>query len=166
MRRLLAATPVVRDREQGWVSSLIAGLESTKDRDLLVAGVWTSAVAWGLEALMYYLVGEAFGLDQPFPVYLLVAAAANVIVTAPSTSGGVGPFEWAAKEVLLLFLVGAEAEAVAIAYAASLHGLVLVPMALLGLFLLWLYQVPIRRQAGEQGTAAPESDPAAEAPLR
>ncbi len=150
--RMMNAAPLLRDRDTGWVRSIIDGLGAAKDRRLLVAGIWTSAVAWGLEAFMYFLVGEAFGLDQPFPVYLLIAAGANIILTAPSTAGGVGPFEWAAKEVLLLYLVVEGAEEVAIAYAASLHGLVLIPIALLGLSFLWWFHVPIGRIA--RGTHA------------
>ena len=98
---------------------------------------------------MYYLVGEAFGLGLPFPVYLLIAAAANIIITAPTTSGGVGPFEWATKEVLLIYAAGSGAEESAIAFAASLHGLVLLPIALVGLLFLWIYQIPLWRLGSE-----------------
>ena len=146
VHRLFDALPLLRGREIGWLDSLIEGLSATAQRDLFLGALWTSALAWGLEALMYFLVGEAFGLNVPFPVYLLIAAAANIIITAPSTSGGVGPFEWATKEVMLIYLVGANSEEVAIAYATSLHGLVLIPIAVIGLFFLWLYQVPLRNE--------------------
>ena len=62
-----------------------------------------------------------------------------------STSGGVGPFEWATKQVLLIYVAGENAEEVAIAYAASLHGLVLIPIALIGLSFLWVFHIPLRR---------------------
>jgi uncharacterized protein (TIRG00374 family) len=157
VRRTMNAIPGLRKRGTGWVQSVIDGFGSAKDPRLLLAGIWTSAVAWGLEAFMYFLVGEAFGLDQPFPVYLLIAAGANIILTAPSTAGGVGPFEWAAKEVLLIYLVVEGAEEVAIAYAASLHGLVLIPIALLGLSFLWWFHVPIGRIARGGETSENES---------
>ena len=139
----LRRAPFLRDHRGEWAGALVDGVRPAGDRTLLAAAVWTSAIAWGLEALMYFLVGEAFGLDQPFPIYLLIAAAANVIITAPSTSGGVGPFEWAAKEVALIYLVGVHAEETAIAYAASLHGLVLIPITIFGLAFLWYYHVPV-----------------------
>ena len=147
--------PGLRRRNLSWLDSLIQGLGATGERDLFLGAVWTSAVAWGLESFMYYLVGESFGLGLPFPVYLLVAAAANIIITAPTTSGGVGPFEWATKEVLLIYLVGSRAEESAIAFAASLHGLVLIPIALVGLFFLWIYQIPLR-SLGADPEPAPE----------
>ena len=149
--------PFLRAHGAEWVGGLVDGVRPAGDRSVLLAALWTSALAWGLEALMYFLVGEAFGLDQPFPVYLLVAAAANVIITAPATSGGVGPFEWAAKEVVLIYLVAENAEETAIAYAASLHGLVLIPITLLGLAFLWSYQVPLGRLM--RGAASDIVDP-------
>ena len=152
--RRLRRVPVLRRHDAKWVSGLIEGVRPAGDRALLTAAFFASAAAWGLEALMYFLVGEAFDLDLPLPVYLLVAAAANVIISAPSTSGGVGPFEWAAKEVVLIYLVGAHAQESAIAYAASLHGLVLVPITLLGLAFLWNYHLPVRRLL--RGGATPE----------
>ena len=83
-RRLLAVIPFLQARGSGWVAALISGIGAVPDRRLFRAAVWTSAVAWGLEAFTYYLVGEGFGLNQPFPVYLLIAAAANIIISAPS----------------------------------------------------------------------------------
>ncbi len=150
--------PGLHHHNFAWLDSLIDGLGATSERDLFIGAVWTSAIAWGMESFMYYLVGQAFGLGLPFPVYLLVAAAANIIITAPATSGGVGPFEWAAKEVLLIYLVGSGAEELAIAFAASLHGLVLVPIALVGLLFLWIYQIPMRH-LGADPESRPDPEP-------
>jgi uncharacterized protein (TIRG00374 family) len=150
--------PGLRQRNLAWLDSLIEGLGATGERNLFLGAVWTSALAWGLEAFMYYLVGEAFGLGLPFPVYLLIAAAANIIITAPTTSGGVGPFEWATKEVLLIYAAGSGAEESAIAFAASLHGLVLLPIALVGLLFLWIYQIPLWR-LGSESEQGPVTQP-------
>ena len=145
VRRLVNIIPRFRNRKTSWVQSIINGFTAVRSPQLFFAGAWTSCVAWGLEAFTYFLVGEAFGLDQPFPVYLLVAAAANIIISAPSTAGGVGPFEWAAKEILLIYLIVEGSDELATAYAASLHGLVLVPVSLLGLWFLWWSQIPFIR---------------------
>jgi len=99
------------------------------------------------------MVGQAFNLGLPFAAYLLVAAAANLLITAPSTAGGVGPFEWATKATLLIWLptlgtVGAQgAESTAVAFAAILHALVLIPISLVGLSCLWFFQIAPRRRA-------------------
>ena len=163
VERLARPIPWVRDRSAMGAGAFTQGLQAMRNRRLFLAGLWTTGVAWGFESLTYYLVGEGFGLDQPFPVYLLIAAAANLIIAVPSTSGGVGPFEWATKSVLLIFL-GRESgnEEVAIAYAAALHGLILAPITIVGLGFLWLYHVPVARFARGHTFPPPNAEPAAE----
>ena len=153
--RLLSRLPGQADREWTWLPPLIEGMSAQANRRQVVGALFASLIAWGLEALMYWMVGQAFNLGLPFPVYLLVAAAANLLITAPSTAGGVGPFEWATKATLLIWLstLGAlgtqDAEAIAVAFAAILHALVLVPISLTGLIFLWIFQVaPQRRLLG------------------
>ncbi len=151
-RNLLRRLPGQRGRQWSWLQPVIVGMSAQANRRQVIGALVASFLAWGLEAVMYWMVGKAFGLGLPFVVYLLVAAGANLLITAPSTSGGVGPFEWATKAVLLIWLptlgaVGPEAaEEAAIAYAATLHGLVLIPISILGLLFLWLFQLPLRQQ--------------------
>ena len=155
-RRWLRRLPGMADRDAEWLDAAVAGMGAQASARQVRGAIWTSFAAWGLEALMYWMVGEAFGLNLPFAAYLLVAAAANLLITAPSTSGGVGPFEWAAKAVLVVYLpaFGAtDAEAAATAYAVTLHGLVLVPIAIVGLGFLWLFQVPLRGAGNGAGEA-------------
>jgi uncharacterized membrane protein YbhN (UPF0104 family) len=96
--------------------------------------VITSTVAWALEATMYFMVGVSFSLGEAFPIYLMVAAAANLAISVPSTSGGIGPFEALTKETLAFVGVGASAAA---AYAVALHALLLLPVVVAGLVFLW-----------------------------
>ena len=122
-------------------------------------GAWSAifvvtAASWGIEAAMYWLVGIGLGLDLDPLLYLAVCGAANLAIAAPSTSGGIGPFEFFAREVAVVF--GATAAA-GTAYAIALHALLLIPVAALGLLLLW------RRHIGVRGLlrTAPEDTPAA-----
>ena len=150
--RVLNRLPGQARREWTWLQPLIAGMSAQANRRQVTGALVASLVAWTLEALMYWMVGQAFNLGLPFPVYLLVAAAANLLITAPSTAGGVGPFEWATKATLLIWLptlgtLGAQdAESVAVAFAAILHGLVIIPISLAGLIALWIFQVAPRRR--------------------
>ena len=150
--RMLSRLPGQSKREWTWLSPLITGMSAQANRRQVVGALVASLIAWGLEALMYWMVGQAFNLALPFPVYLLVAAAANLLITAPSTAGGVGPFEWATKATLLIWLptVGAmnvpDAEATAVAFAAILHGLVIIPISIVGLIALWIFQVAPQRR--------------------
>ncbi|MYB23416.1 MAG: flippase-like domain-containing protein [Chloroflexi bacterium] len=149
---LLARVPGQSHREWNWLSPLITGMSAQANRRQVSGALVASLIAWALEAVMYWMVGQAFNLGVPFPVYLLVAAAANLLITAPSTAGGVGPFEWAAKATLLIWLptlgtVGEQgAEATAVAFAAILHGLVIIPISMVGLLFLWFFQVSARRR--------------------
>ena len=153
--QVLRRLPGQRDREWTWLQPVIVGMSAQANRRQVVRALLASFLAWGLEAVMYWMVGKAFGLGLPFVVYLLVAAGANLLITAPSTSGGVGPFEWATKAVLLIWLptLGAvsvgNAEEAAIAYAAALHGLVLIPISIVGLSFLWFFQLPVSRRSSE-----------------
>lgn len=150
--RILGRLPGLSGREMTWLSPLITGMSAQANRRQVIGALIASLIAWALEALMYWMVGQAFNLGLPFPVYLLVAAAANLLITAPSTAGGVGPFEWATKATLLIWLptLGAldpqEAESTAVAFAAILHGLVIIPISLVGLIALWIFQVAPQRR--------------------
>ena len=150
--RMLGRLPGQGEREWTWLRPMITGMSAQANRRQVIGALIASLIAWALEALMYWMVGQAFNLGLPFPVYLLVAAAANLLITAPSTAGGVGPFEWATKATLLIWLptlgmLGAQdAESTAVAFAAILHGLVIVPISLVGLIFLWVFQVAPQRR--------------------
>lgn len=124
----------VRDRARGWAAAFVAGLEALRSPAALAIVVLTSTVAWLLEATMYFIVGVSFSLGEAFPIYLMVAAAANLAISVPSTSGGIGPFEALAKETLVFVGVGTSAAA---AYAVALHALLLLPVVAAGLVFLW-----------------------------
>jgi len=122
-----------KGRVQGLADSFLEGLQSLRSPTAM-AGAWiASVVSWLLEATMYYMVGEAFGLGLGFHVYLLVAAAANLAITLP-TPGGVGPFELGTRWALAPFDVASNTVR---AYAIVLHALLLFPVIALGLFFLW-----------------------------
>ena len=120
-------------RVQGVADSFLEGLQSLRSPTAM-AGAWVaSVVSWLLEATMYYMVGEAFGLGLGFHVYLLVTAAANLAITLP-TPGGVGPFELGTRWALAPFDVASNTVR---AYAIVLHALLLFPVIALGLVFLW-----------------------------
>ena len=150
--RILNRFPGQAEREWTWLQPLITGMSAQANRRQVIGALVASLIAWTLEAVMYWMVGQAFNLGLPFPVYLLVAAAANLLITAPSTAGGVGPFEWATKATLLIWLptlgtLGAQdAESTAVAFAAILHGLVIIPISLVGLIALWVFTVAPQRR--------------------
>jgi uncharacterized protein (TIRG00374 family) len=134
------------------VDSFLEGLQGLQSARLVTLVLGTSLVAWLLEALMYYLVGLSFDIGEGFAAYLMVAAAANLAISLPSTSGGIGPFELLAKETLTFLGVSS---ATAGAYAVALHGLLLLPVIVAGLAFLWSINLSLGRTlSGRDGEAA------------
>ena len=78
--RVLSRLPGQAGREWTWLQPLITGMSAQANRQQVIGALIASLIAWALEALMYWMVGQAFNLGLPFPVYLLVAAAANLLI--------------------------------------------------------------------------------------
>ena len=136
--RLLRLVPAIGERLATLAQGMLGGLAVLRDPRLGLLLLVATVATWGLEAATYWLVGEGFGLGLAPGIYLGLCGAANLAIAAPSTSGGIGPFEYFARLVAVSF--GA-ATAAATAYALVVHALVLVPVVLLGAFLLWRQQL-------------------------
>ncbi len=137
---------------EAMADSLVGSLRSVHDwRSLLLVALF-SGTAWTIEAGAYAVIGQGFNMDVGFGHYALLLAAANLAIIIPTFFGGTGPFEWAAKLVLV---GGGVADNVAGAYSIVAHGVILVPTTVLGLILLWSYGVSFRRitrvEVEEQG---------------
>ncbi len=147
-----------REKARSLVTRFVEGLESMRSPGKILALLLLSVPVWLTEAVMYYTISLGFGLNQLFTVILLVTAAANLAITAPSTGGGIGPFELATKVVLVAF--GQEAS-LATAYAIVLHATLLIPVTLLGLLFLWTENLTLgeiaRRPQGEWSSASSAS---------
>lgn len=123
-------------------NSLVGSLRSVHDGRSLALVALFSAVAWLIEAAAYMVIGQAFDLGLSFAYYSLLLAAANLAIIIPTFFGGTGPFEWAAKLVLV---GGGVAANVAGAYAIISHAVILIPTTVIGLVLLWTFGVSFRR---------------------
>ena len=131
----------LKPRVEGLLHSFFEGLHALRSPiDLGIAWVM-SLVSWLLEATMYYIVGRAFGIDEPFYVFLLLTAASNLAIAIVATQGGVGAFELVASKTIIAVAGSAvAADAIqrdAAAYAIGLHGLLLIPIVAIGLVLMW-----------------------------
>ena len=130
----MALPASLEDKVENLVDSFLSGLRSLRSPvDLAVAWIM-SLLSWTLEATMYYIVALAFDIHEPFYVFLLLTAAANLAIAIIASQGGVGPFELVVKETLVAFGV---APGVAGAYAIGLHALLLFPIIGLGLYFIW-----------------------------
>jgi uncharacterized protein (TIRG00374 family) len=138
-----------------WGEWLIDGFSVVRSAGLFLQAVLWTSIAWALEFGMYWVIARAFNIDESFLTIAFVGAAANLALSIPSSQGGVGPFQWVAKEALLKFGVGANAAA---AYALALHVLLVAPVTLVGLAVFWLlipqHRLLLRRVTEEETPAA------------
>ena len=132
-------------RAEGMLDAFLSGLAAIRSPGVLAVAACISLASWLVEASMYYVVGEAFNLGVGFDVYLIIAAAANLALSVFASPGGVGPFELATREVLVLYDVSSSA---ASAYAIALHALLLAPVIVIGVALLWSMHMSLRQLMG------------------
>jgi hypothetical protein len=122
------------ERIVGLGVSFIEGLRALRHPDAIAWVAATSLLCWLLESVVFACVGQAFTLDVSFGYYIMAVSAANLALTAPSTPGGTGLFEFVVMQVMVLAGVD---EPTAAAYALAAHFTVLLPATLLGLYCLW-----------------------------
>ena len=70
----------------------------------------------------------------------MAMSAGNLALTAPSSQGGIGPFEYFAEQVVIL--AGAN-KGTAAAYALVAHAVVIVPVVVLGLLFLSAFNISL-----------------------
>ena len=130
------------ERLRPHVRSLVGALRSVHDWRSFLLVAFFSVLGWTVEAGAYAIVGLAFDLKVGFAHYVLLLAAANLAIIIPTFFGGTGPFEWAAKLVLVNAGI---AGGLAAAYAIVAHAVVVAPATVVGLILLWAFGIPIAR---------------------
>lgn len=96
--------------------------------------VFTWAVAhWLMNALAFWLMFKALGIDAPFSAALFLQGLIVLAVAVPSTPGFFGPFEIASVAGLKLYGVS---DNLAAAWALGFHILAMIPITVIGLYYL------------------------------
>jgi hypothetical protein len=88
-----------------------------------------SAVAWLLDATIYWCVGRAIGVDLPFQAAVVVSVAAALSTAIPAAPGYVGTYELAVTTALGFLGVD---PATALAFAVCVHAVIIVPIVVAG----------------------------------
>jgi len=152
-----------RDKADGWMDSALSGLHVLHSPKMLIIVFVSSLLVWLCEGSMFYIISISFNLQQSFIMMLMVTSVASLawalIIVTP---GGIGPFDVATKEILLLFVpaayIGSELlyEEMVTAYAVVLHAAMLLPVIFLGLGMLWTQRISLAKlvSTGRQGPAA------------
>jgi len=144
----------IRPKVAGLADKFIDGLQVLRQwRDLLVV-FGLSVAAWLCEAAMYWMVALAFaGLNLSWQAVIMTLAVANLFTLVPSTPGYVGPFDFAANQVLVgVFLVNKE---LASSYVILLHAALYFPVTLWGVYY-WIREQFSFKEAEQERTQVTE----------
>lgn len=117
------------------------GLEAIRRPRLLTIQILLNLFGWGVDLLIFWAYGEAFGLHLPLAAYLSVTVVIALITVFPITFGNIGTYELAILSVLSLYAVSPER---ALAYAAGTHIFSTILNIGLGLVAMWAMGVQPR----------------------
>jgi uncharacterized membrane protein YbhN (UPF0104 family) len=95
-----------------------------------------------MELFSYYFMAVAINVKINFFLAALIMSVANFAIMAPSTSGGVGPFEFFGVGIMLLFSYTKE---VATAYIVLVHSMILLPIIFLGLIFVFTEGLDVKK---------------------
>ncbi len=150
--RALAFLPVrFRMPAREVVLNFLAGLSALRRPRLLIIILALSLPVWLAEAAMYFVIALGFGIQDSFDHWGLMVGAmvlglatSNLGTAIPSSSGGVGPFEFFLSETFQI--IGVQAAA-ASAFAITVHVTLMAPVTSLGLVYLWTRHMSLLRLA-------------------
>ena len=137
--RALDVVPVrLRQVVDDALPNLSAGLETMRSGWNLISAVGLNLLSWGVQAAMFYALGEAFGFDVSLGTYLGVTIMANLVTIVPITFENIGPYEVLILEVLALQGVGRDS---GVAYALASHAMTNAWVITLGFSAMWLMRL-------------------------
>ena len=130
-----------RDAREGakrLLGQFLDGMRTLRESGLAAQAIALSIIGWLLEAVAYWLFGEAFGLNLNFGAYLLIMMAGNFAVSIPLTPSGIGPYEVATQELIVVLGVG---RALAAGFAIAIHLCFIIWITITGLIAMWLMRL-------------------------
>lgn len=126
----------IQDRLINLGNDILSGLQGLRSPLHLLGAVIASYSTWAIEALVYWIVMQAFGLDLGYPVALLVVGTVNLAGLIPASPGQIGVYEFFASAVMIAVGVNQD---VALAYAIVVHIVIWLPVTVVGFIFLLQY---------------------------
>jgi len=112
---------------------VLEGLAGLRHPLYLVGAVFASYLTWAIEAFVYWIVMQAFGLELDYIVALLAVGTVNLAGLIPAVPGQIGVYEFFVSRVLIA--VGIP-EDTALAYAIVVHIVIWLPVTVVGFIFL------------------------------
>jgi uncharacterized protein (TIRG00374 family) len=125
--------PRFEERGRVMLRSFAEGLSVFRHLGHFLAVFFWALAHWLVQALAFWIMFKALGIQASFFAALFVQGAIVLLVSIPSTPGYFGPFEIAAVAGLHLYGVP---ESLAAAWALGYHILSLIPITIIGLYYL------------------------------
>lgn len=151
----------IRPKVQHLAEAFFSGLDALRSPKAMATVGISSAVAWLLEASMYFVIAKAFGGAvkdvMGFAETLLTTGVANLATLVPSSPGYVGPFEAGVKTALAGALDVPEASA--LSYAILVHAALWFPVTLWGAIEWSRLHLSMRQATADDTGSAPPNPP-------
>jgi uncharacterized protein (TIRG00374 family) len=112
---------------------VIGGLGGLRSIGGVLSVFLMTTLSWGIQGIVYWMVGLAFGLDVGIPIMIVVVGVVNLAGLIPASPGQIGVFEFFASRVLMGVGV---AEETALAFAFLVHLVVWLPPTIHGFVVL------------------------------
>jgi uncharacterized membrane protein YbhN (UPF0104 family) len=145
---------VLRDKVYRFISDFLIGFRSARNPVYTLKALLFTVLTWSTEGSIFFLIAFAFGFplqeDRLYIGVLLAVASSNLITAVPSSAGGVGPFEFAARETMVGFGL---ARSAATAYALVVHAVLILPVVVAGLYFLWARHLSLKAVTISNSTA-------------
>ncbi len=145
-----------REALDSLVGMLLDALTPLRSPRKLAALFGLSLPIWLSEAVVFWLIGLQFGIEEAHAGALqmaanmaLVMALANIGGSLPAAPGGIGIFELVAREALVYGPLATVDRSVAAGFAVVSHAVILLPMIILGQIFLWMANLSLRRLSRE-----------------
>ncbi len=122
--------PAPADRLVALMAGIREGVGALRSPRRLALAIGWSLVIWGVNAVSFLALFQAFGIELGLAPALVMQAAISFGVAVPSSPGFVGVFE--AAIILALGLYGVDRDT-ALAYALTYHVTTFFPITLLGM---------------------------------
>ncbi len=158
--RLLRVVPASgRVRAARLLAQLQVGMASLRDVKFTLVALIVSVGAWIAEVGVYWMMGQAFGIDLGAGEAIILMIAANLIVSLPLTPWDIGPFEIAVTEAFVL--LGGD-RVTGSSYAVGIHLLLLSWITVTGVAAMFALSLRPSEVLGSRSDA--ESAPGQEPP--
>ena len=116
------------------INHFLIGLSALRSKGLFFPTSIISIISWIIRLMMVWTMTKAFRLGLPLVAAMVVLILTNLGIAIVSTPANVGGFELSAVAAYRLFIKDTE---IALSCAIALHLVEVIPIALLGLVIIW-----------------------------